>query len=163
MTIALTKPISGPTEMSMPPRPPRITGVEAMAAPISGAASPISVPQAAGWKRAGLSTRLTASRTTSSTTAKPALAPRGRRCVETPAHAARPNMAAITLSWSVGSPAISAATCVFAEHQHAVAEQQDLLDLARQDDQAPCRRRRDRERRRRAPAASRRRRRASDR
>ena len=42
---ALTKPISGPTEMSMPPRPARITGVEAMAAPISGAASPISAPQ----------------------------------------------------------------------------------------------------------------------
>ena len=42
--IALMKPISGPIETSMPPRPPRMAGVEASAAPISGAARPINAP-----------------------------------------------------------------------------------------------------------------------
>jgi hypothetical protein len=53
MTIALTKPISGPTDTSIPPRPPRSAGVEAKAAPMSGAAKPIIVPQPDGAKRSG--------------------------------------------------------------------------------------------------------------
>ncbi len=68
---ALTKPIAGPIDTSMPPRPPRIGGVAASAAQISGEASPISAPKLPGAKRAGFSQRLTISSPASS--AKPGM------------------------------------------------------------------------------------------
>ena len=76
--IALTKPISGPTETSMPPRPPRIAGVAAIEAAISGAARPIVAPHAAGAKRAGSEQDIDHEQHDQKASAKPVSPPRRR-------------------------------------------------------------------------------------
>ena len=119
----------------MPPRPARIAGVEAMAAPISGAARPTSVPQAAGCEPGRVEHEIDRKQHDQQHDGEAELRPSDSEASDQRSCRPSEHGGDHRRRWSCASPEISRRDLVLAEHQHAVAEQQDLLDLARQHDQ----------------------------
>src|SRR5258708_30016996 len=129
-TRTFSSPISGPTEISMPPRPARITGVEAMAARISGAASPNTVPSASSRKRAGLRKMLMPRSRTKKMTANCA-SPNQSRVIRSafivsPEHGGDDMFHSDRVSWQFGKDA------AFSEDKRPVAQLQYLFDFSGQ-------------------------------
>src|SRR5258708_9623166 len=137
-TRTFNRPISGPTEIAMRTRRARITGVEAMAARINGAASPNAVPSASNRKRAGLRKMLMTKSITKKTTANCAspnrASPNQSRAarstfIGSPEHGGDDMLHADRGAWQFGKDA------ALPENKSPVTQLQNLFDLGRQQDE----------------------------
>ena len=127
MTMALTNPITGPTETSMPPRPAEQRGRGCEGGPDQRRREADHRAPAARHEARRVEDDVHRKQNNEEQN--------GEAGLRDHSHAARPNMAAITASVRIAAPFQTAGESVVPEHQHAIRQQQNLLDLARQDDE----------------------------